>query len=152
MNNGRMYCNAARLANGEVMVTGDGLRNVELYDPVHNQRNFEIRDFLPAAPVNPPIHCWQTLRVMKLRRRLAAINANDAPHNTTSIARRQAAAGREIPMPVARATYAATHTGHLGSNANVTVGTIQPAISPPRRTGDAGRRELSPARVLSSQQ
>jgi hypothetical protein len=32
------------------------------------------------------------------------MKTNDATHNATSIARRCAAAGMEIPMPVARAT------------------------------------------------
>ena len=73
---------------------------------------------------------------------------NDATHKTTSIARRYVAVGKEIPMPVARATYAATQAGHLGTSASVALGTIQPAISPPRRNRDAGRRALSPARVL----
>jgi hypothetical protein len=67
------------------------------------------------------------------------MKTNDAAHNPTSVARRYVAAGKEIPMPVARATYAATHTGHLGSSASVAPGTIQPAISPPRRNRDAGR-------------
>ena len=58
------------------------------------------------------------------------MKTNDATHNTTRIARRYVAVGKEIPMPVARATYAATHAGHLGSSASVAVGTIQPAISP----------------------
>jgi len=80
------------------------------------------------------------------------MKTNDAAHNATSIARWQVAAGKEIPMPVARATYAATHTGHLGTSASVTLGTIQPAISPPRRKRDAGRRTLSPVRVLLWQQ
>ena len=80
------------------------------------------------------------------------METNDATHNTTSIARSYVAVGKEIPMPVARATYAATHAGHLGSSASVAVGTIQPAISPPRRNRDAGRRALSPARVLIWQQ
>jgi hypothetical protein len=80
------------------------------------------------------------------------MKTNDTTHNATSIARRCVAAGKEIPIPVARVTYAATHTGHLGSNANVTLGTIQPAISPARRNRDAGRRTLSPARGLDWQQ
>jgi hypothetical protein len=80
------------------------------------------------------------------------MKANDAMHNTTSVARRYLATGREIPMPVASAKYAATHTGHLGSSASVMLGTIQPAISPPRRNRDAGRRPSSPARVLVWQQ
>ena len=77
---------------------------------------------------------------------------NDATHNPTSVTRRYVAAGKEIPIPVARATYAATHTGHLGSNASVTPDTIQPAISPPQRNPGAGRQPLPPARVLISQQ
>src|SRR5260370_13470554 len=68
-------------------------------------------------------HCWLTPRTMKLRSRLAAMRTNAAAHNTTSIARRYVAVGKEIPMPVARATYAATHTRHLGSSASVTLGT-----------------------------
>jgi hypothetical protein len=48
-----------------------------------------------------------------------------------------------MPMPLKRAIYAATHTGHFGSNAKVALGTIQPAISPPRRKRDAGGRALS---------
>lgn len=80
------------------------------------------------------------------------MNTSDATHNTTSILRKYVAAGTEIPMPVARATYAATHTGHLGSSASVALGMIQPAISLPRRNCDAGRRALSPACVLIWQQ
>jgi len=80
------------------------------------------------------------------------MKTNDATHNTTSIARRYVAVGKEIPMPVARATYTATHAGHLGSNASVTLGTIQPAISPPRRNRDAGRRTLSRSRIAVWQQ
>src|ERR1041385_6453236 len=80
------------------------------------------------------------------------MKANDATHKTTSIARRYAAVGNEMPMPVARATYAATQAGHLGRSASVVVGTIQPAISRPRRNRGAGRRALSPARVLIWQQ
>lgn len=67
------------------------------------------------------------------------MKTSDATHNTTSVARRQVAVGNEIPMPVASAIYAATQTGHLGSSASVTLGTIHPAISPPRRNRDAGR-------------
>jgi hypothetical protein len=63
---------------------------------------------------------------------------NDDTHNSTSIARKYVAVGKEIPIPVAKATYAATHAGHLGSSANVAPGRIQPAISPPRRNRDAG--------------
>jgi hypothetical protein len=66
------------------------------------------------------------------------MKTNDATHNTTSIARRYVAVGKEIPMPLARATYAATHKGHLGSSVSVALGTIQPAISPPRRNPDTG--------------
>jgi hypothetical protein len=80
------------------------------------------------------------------------MRTNDATHNPTSPARKYVATGKEIPMPVARATYAATHMGHLGSSANVALGTIQPAISPPWRNRDAGWRALSPARVLVWQQ
>jgi hypothetical protein len=80
------------------------------------------------------------------------MNANDATHSTTSIARRYVAAGNEIPIPVAKATYAATHRGHLGSNASVALGTIQPTMSRPRRDGVADRRVLSPAPVLIWQQ
>jgi hypothetical protein len=80
------------------------------------------------------------------------MKASDATHNTTRVVRRHLAAGKEIPMPVASAKYAATHTGHLGSSASVTLGTIQPAISPLRRNRDAGRRALSPARILVWQQ
>jgi hypothetical protein len=61
------------------------------------------------------------------------MKTRDAMHNTTSVARRYVAVGIEIPMPVAKATYAATQTGHLGSKASVALGTIQPASSPPRR-------------------
>ena len=80
------------------------------------------------------------------------MKANDATHNTTSSNRRLAAVGKEIPIPVARATYAATHTGHLGISASVAPGTIQPAIAPTRRNGDAGRRALSPSRFADWQQ
>jgi hypothetical protein len=66
------------------------------------------------------------------------MKTNDATHNTTSIARRYVAVGKEIPMPVARATYAATHAGHFGSSASVALGRIQPAISLPRHNRDAG--------------
>ena len=62
----------------------------------------------------------------------------DATHNTTSIARKYVAVGKVIPIPVAKATYAATHAGHFGSSANVAPGRIQPAISPPWRNRDAG--------------
>jgi hypothetical protein len=93
-----------------------------------------------------------TSRAIKLRSRLAIMKIKDATHNATSIPRRQVAAGKEIPTPVARATYAATHAGHLGSKASVAVGTIQPAISLPRRNSEAGGRMLSPARVLRWQQ
>ncbi len=47
---------------------------------------------------------WLTLRANKLRKRLPVMKINDATHNATSIARRCVAVGREIPMPVARAT------------------------------------------------
>ena len=80
------------------------------------------------------------------------MKTNDARHNTTSVTLRYLAVGSEIPMPVARAKYAERQTGHLGSNASVALGTIQPAISPPRRNRDAGRRTLSPARILIWQQ
>jgi hypothetical protein len=63
---------------------------------------------------------------------------NDATHIITSIPRKYVAVGKEIPMPVASATYAATQAGHLGSSASAALGTIQPAISPPRRNHDAG--------------
>jgi hypothetical protein len=66
------------------------------------------------------------------------MKSNDETHNATSIARKYVAVGKEIPMPVARATYAATQAGHFGSSASVAPGRIQPAISPPRRNRDAG--------------
>jgi hypothetical protein len=75
---------------------------------------------------------------MNRRTRRLAMNTSDATHKITSRIRRYAAVGREIPMPVARATYAATHAGHFGSNASIALGTIQPAISPPKRHRDAG--------------
>ncbi len=53
------------------------------------------------------------------------MKTNDATHKATSIARRYVAVGKEMPMPVARATYVATQAGHLGSNASVAVGIIQ---------------------------
>lgn len=71
--------------------------------------------------------CGLTPRAMNRRTCLVAINTSDATHNTTSTIRRNVAVGMEIPMPVARATYAATHAGHLGSSASVALGTIQPA-------------------------
>src|SRR6267378_3183521 len=88
-------------------------------------------------------HCRLTPRAIKLRSRLAVMKTNDATHNATSIARRYVAVGTDIPMPVARATYAATQTGHLGSSASVALGTIQLTIFPPRRNRDAGRRASS---------
>ena len=97
-------------------------------------------------------HFWRIVRCLKLRRRLAVIKTKDATHKTTSVARRYVALGNEMPMPVARATYAATHAGHFGSRASVALGTIQPAISPPRRNRDSGRRVLSLARVWIWQQ
>jgi hypothetical protein len=66
------------------------------------------------------------------------MKTNDATHNSTSIARKYVAVGKEIPISVARATYAATQAGHFGSSANVAPGRIQPAICPPRRNRDAG--------------
>jgi len=49
-------------------------------------------------------HCWLTLRANIVRSRLAVIKTNDATHNPTSIALRYVAVGKEIPMPVTRAT------------------------------------------------
>jgi hypothetical protein len=95
---------------------------------------------------------YLTLRLIKFLSRTAVMKTRDATHNTTSIARRYEAVGKEIPMPVARATYAATHTGHLGISASVALGMIQPAISPPRLILDAAGRMFSPARVLIWQQ
>lgn len=43
-----------------------------------------------------------------------------------------------MPAPLNRATYIATHAGHLGNKISVALGTIQPASSPPRRQRDAG--------------
>jgi hypothetical protein len=88
----------------------------------------------------------------ELRSRLAATKTNSATLNSTSMARKYVAIGKLIPMPVARATYATTQAGHLGSSARVALGTIQPANSPPRRSRHASRRGLSPARILISQQ
>src|SRR5260221_10513443 len=102
---------------------------------------------LSAAQQTPDCHCWLTLRATKLRARLAAMKPNEATHNNTSIVRRYEAVGKLIPTPVARATYATTQAGHLGSNASVAPGRIQPATSPPRRNRDAGRRAWSSARV-----
>jgi hypothetical protein len=62
------------------------------------------------------------------------------------------AVGKEMPMPVARAMYAATQAGHLGSKASVAVGMIQPATSPPRRHRDTGRGAMPPARIWAWQQ
>src|SRR5262249_26695497 len=58
----------------------------------------------------------------------------------TSSVRRCAAVDVEMPRPVASATYATTQAGHLGSSASAPLGTIHPAISPPRRQRDPGRR------------
>jgi hypothetical protein len=80
------------------------------------------------------------------------MNASEATHSPTSAVLRNAAAGNETPMPVARARYAATHTGHLGSRARRIPGTIEPAISPPHRHRDADPRARSLARVLVWQQ
>jgi hypothetical protein len=49
-------------------------------------------------------HCSLNLRANKLRSRIAATKTNDATHNTSSISRRYAAVGNEMPIPVARAT------------------------------------------------
>ena len=95
---------------------------------------------------------WLALRATELRTRLAAMKTNDATHNITRIARMQVAVGREIPIPVASATYAATQAGHLGRIASVAPGRIQPAISLPRRNRDAGKPDFSPARVWIWQQ
>jgi hypothetical protein len=76
---------------------------------------------------------------IKLRSRLAATTSNDATHAAKHITLSHVATGNEMPMPVARATYAATHAGHLGSSASAMLGTIQPAISLPRQNRDAGR-------------
>jgi len=74
--------------------------------------------------------------------RLAPRKTSDATHKTTSITRIYVAVDTEMPIPVRSATYAATHTGHFGSNANAALGTIQPAISPLRRQRDAGTRAV----------
>jgi len=91
------------------------------------------------------IHRGLTPRVIKLCSRFAIMKANDATHNTTNISRRCVAVGKEIPEPVASATYAATHAGHLGRSASVALGMIQPAISPQRLDRHAARRASSPA-------
>jgi hypothetical protein len=77
------------------------------------------------------------------------MKTSDATHNTTSIVRSHVAVGKEIPRPVASATYAATQAGHLGISASVALGTIQPAISLTRRHRDAGQRALSPVASCS---
>jgi hypothetical protein len=48
-----------------------------------------------------------------------------------------AATGREIPRPVNKATYAATHIGHFGITARIALGTNHPATenSFPARDG-----------------
>jgi hypothetical protein len=55
-----------------------------------------------------------------------------------SVHRTAAAAWNDMPTPVNSSTYAATHAGHLGINANVTIGAahwIITAIRPRRSTG-----------------
>jgi hypothetical protein len=76
------------------------------------------------------------------------MKTNDIKHNSIIIALNPVAVGKEIPTPVATATYAATQAGHLGSSASVALGMIQPASSPPRRNRDAGRPALMSARML----
>src|SRR5262245_39112723 len=83
----------------------------------------------------------------KRSRSLPAKTTSEAKHKPTRNVRKCVAVESERPIPVPAATYAATQTGHLGSSSNVAPGTIQPAISPLRRQGDADRRVLSPARV-----
>ncbi len=50
------------------------------------------------------MHYWLVLRANRVRSRLAETKTNDATHKATSAARRYVAVGKEIPMPVARAT------------------------------------------------
>jgi len=79
---------------------------------------------------------------MKRLMRLAASKISDAAQTQTIDARRCAAAGTEIPIPVASAMYAATHMGHLGSRASAVVGKIQPTLSPTRRQRDVDHRAV----------
>jgi hypothetical protein len=96
--------------------------------------------------------CGPAPHAMKRRTRLAAMRVNDATHDITNSDRRCPAVDMEMPRPVASATYAATQAGHFGRSANVAPGTIHPAISPQRRNRDAGRREMSRARIAVWQQ
>lgn len=94
--------------------------------------------FSPFSPVglenlNVPVSFGVIDALLNQRNLLAARNASDAVHRMTSKRRSKDAVEIEIPTPVASATYAATHAGHLGSSANTAPGMSQPATSPLRR-------------------
>src|SRR4051794_33296926 len=59
--------------------------------------------------------------------------SNDAAHKTIAAVRRCDAAEKDIPRPVAAATYAARQTGHFGKSARMMVGKTHPAIFRARR-------------------
>jgi hypothetical protein len=88
---------------------------------------------------------------MKRRMRLAATKASDTTHKRTSIIRRYAAVVTETPIPVKRASQAATQMGHFGRSAKVALGRIHPAISPLRRHREMGGAAVSQLRAATRQ-
>jgi hypothetical protein len=50
-------------------------------------------------------------------------------HKTISVVRNREAVDKDIPIPVANATYPITHTGHFGMTASNALGTSQPATA-----------------------
>ncbi len=61
-------------------------------------------------------------------------------HDNIIVVRRQVAVEKEMPNPVASATYAARQAGHLGIITRVAPERSHPVISPVRGSGGVRRR------------
>src|ERR1700679_1882658 len=82
-------------------------------------------------------------RAASRHRRFSARQSSTVMHKISSEVRKWEALANEMLTPLNSATYAATQRGHLGSKTSVAPGMIHPAISPPRRQRDTGRRASS---------
>jgi hypothetical protein len=84
---------------------------------------------MQARPFGSPQGDERQAQASTRQDRRTARNDSDAMHAPTSAHRTPAAAGNEIPNPVAIATYAATHAGHFGITASAVAENSHPTTS-----------------------
>ena len=82
-------------------------------------------------------------RAIRCRKALTVNHPRAPKHVSNNPVRIEVATGIEIPMPVAIATYAARHIGHLGSTARITLGTIHLVLPSIRRAVDFSPDEVA---------